>query len=519
MSRFSKFTIGLISFGLVVGLVGAVGWAEEAAVRDIGSRRELFVDHYLIDRLEGTRLKLCKPKPAETVLKCDRPWEGLSTIAGHVIKVGQTYRMNYGARNKAADVSHICLAESQDGIHWTKPNLGLVEVAGSRENNVLSTILRKKGVLIASALFPGFGFIDTRAGVPPSERYKAISVNSSPEKNWKEKPHRYICGDPFKHVWVWVSADRLKWKLLHDEPVLTVAMPNSFDAGQICFWSESEQLYICYFRYIPPERSFGKFYRLVARITSPDLLHWSKPVKMKFGDYGLISPEQLYGTTTQPYFRAPHIYIALAPRFMHKRRVLTDEQCVALGISPDEWLANDCTDAVLMTSRGGDLFDRTFMEAFVRPGIGSANWTSRTNFPVYGVVQTGPTEMSIYVNRHYAHKSWHIQRMTLRLDGFASVHGPYAGGEMVTKPLKFKGKRLEINYSTSAAGSVRVEIQDADGNPIPGFALEDCPEIIGDQIERTVSWKQGSDLSALAGKPVRLRFVLKDADLYALRFQ
>ena len=515
MSRFSKFTIGLMSFGFVVGLAGAVGQAEEAAVRDIGSRRELFVDRYLIDRLEGTRLELCEPKPAEAVLKCDRPWEGISTIGGHVIKIGQTYRMNYMARTKADDVLLDCLAESQDGIHWTKPNLGLVEVAGSRENNVLGMRLRKSHVIIVRDPYPGFGFIDTRAGVPPSERYKAITVTSGPDEKWKEEPHRYICNDPFKHLWVWVSADRLKWKLLHDQPVSTVGrLSNAFDAGQVCFWSESEQRYICYTRYV------GKgFYRLVARTTSPDLLHWSKPVKMKFGDYGLVPPEQLYYTTTEPYFRAPHIYIALAPRFMHKRRVLTDEQCVAIGISPGEWLANDCTDTVLMTSRGGDLFDRTFMEAFVRPGIGLANWTSRTNFPLHGVVQTGPTEMSIYVNRHYAHKSWHIQRMTLRLDGFASVHGPYAGGEMVTKPLKFKGKQLEINYSTSAAGSVRVEIQDADGKPIPDFALEDCPEIIGDQIERTVSWKQGSDVGALAGKPIRLRFVLKDADLYSLRFQ
>ncbi len=519
MSRSSKFTIGLMSFGLIVGLAGAVGQAEEAAVRDIGSRRELFVDHYLIDRLEGTRLELCKPKPAETVLKCDRPWEGINSLGEHVIKTGQTYRMNYLARTKAQDVYCCCLAESSDGIHWTKPNLGLVEVAGSRENNVLGVRLRKNHVITVRDPNPGFGFIDTRAGVPPSERYKAITVTSGPDEKWKEGPHRYICTDPFKHVWVWVSADRLKWKLLHDEPVLTVGrLYNSFDGGKVCFWSESEQLYICYFRYMDCGLGKGP-YRLVARTTSPDLQHWSKPVKMKFGDYGLVPPEQLYFTTTKPYFRAPHIYVALAPRLMYKRRVLTDEQCVALGISPGEWLANDCSDTVLMTSRGGAPFDRTFMGASVRPGIGSANCTSRTNFPVYGVVQTGPTEMSIYVNRHFTHKSWHIQRMALRLDGFALVHGPYAGGEMVTKPLKFKGKQLDINYSTSAAGSVRVEIQDADGKPIPGFALEDCPEIIGDQIERTVSWKQGPDLSALAGKPVRLRFVLKDADLYALRFQ
>jgi hypothetical protein len=90
---------------------------------------------------------------------------------------------------------------------------------------------------------------------------------------------------------------------------------------------------------------------------------------------------------------------------------------------------------------------------------------------------------------------------------------------MVTKPLTFAGKTLQINFSTSAAGSVRVEIQDAAGKPIPGFALDDCPEIYGDRIEHAVAWRQVNDLGKLAGQPVRLRFVMKDADLYAIRFQ
>jgi hypothetical protein len=90
---------------------------------------------------------------------------------------------------------------------------------------------------------------------------------------------------------------------------------------------------------------------------------------------------------------------------------------------------------------------------------------------------------------------------------------------LVTKPLAFAGQLLEINYSTSAAGSVRVEIQDASGRPLPGFSLADCPEIIGDEIERAVQWKRGADVSSLARKPVRLRFVLKDADLFAIQFR
>ena len=78
---------------------------------------------------------------------------------------------------------------------------------------------------------------------------------------------------------------------------------------------------------------------------------------------------------------------------------------------------------------------------------------------------------------------------------------------------------MTINYSTSAAGGIRVEIQDADGGAVGGYTLAECQEIIGDQIERVVSWKGGADVSKLAGRPVRLRLVMKDADLYSIRFR
>ena len=94
----------------------------------------------------------------------------------------------------------------------------------------------------------------------------------------------------------------------------------------------------------------------------------------------------------------------------------------------------------------------------------------------------------------------------------------FDGGKVTTKPLIFEGNRLVVNFSTSAAGSVQVEIQDKNGKPIDGYTLSDCPEIYGDEIEQTVKW-DGHDVSSLANKPVRLHFVLRDADLFAFGFQ
>ena len=94
----------------------------------------------------------------------------------------------------------------------------------------------------------------------------------------------------------------------------------------------------------------------------------------------------------------------------------------------------------------------------------------------------------------------------------------YDSGELITKPIMFSGNRMLLNYSTSAVGSLRVELQDKQGQPFPDFALDDCPEIYGDRVDNAVSWKASTDVSSLAGKTVRIRIVLRDADLFALRF-
>jgi hypothetical protein len=135
------------------------------------------------------------------------------------------------------------------------------------------------------------------------------------------------------------------------------------------------------------------------------------------------------------------------------------------------------------------------------------------------VVPTGKDELSFYILEGYHLPSEHVRRAVLRTDGFVSASAPYSGGELVTKPIIFQGTALVINYSTSAAGGVRVEIQDLDGKPVPGFRLVDSRELFGDSVEQEVRWDGGPDVSAVQGRPVRLRFVMKDADLYSFQFR
>ena len=159
------------------------------------------------------------------------------------------------------------------------------------------------------------------------------------------------------------------------------------------------------------------------------------------------------------------------------------------------------------------------MEGFIRPGIGHENWISRTNYPALNVVPTGKEEISIYVNQNYAQPTAQVRRYTLRVDGFVSIQSPYGGGTWTSKPLFYKGASLHLNFATSAAGHIRVEIRDQQGQPIPGFELDQCVTVIGNDTDRVVQWNEGGSVEKLAGQIVQLHFEMADADLYSMQFR
>ena len=457
-------------------------------ILNIGSRLELFVDTFLIEKQDNVHHILHAPEDAGLVLSFDKPWEGPFCGYATIIKDSGIYRLYYrGLPEAGKDGSSdetTCYAESEDGINWTRPDLGIYEVSGTRNNNII--------LADAAPVTHNFSpFLDTREGINPKSKYKALG------------------GTKQSGLIAWVSEDGIHWNILQEEPVFTEGV---FDSQNVSFWSQSENCYVCYFRTWTKVGYSG--FRTVSRTTSKDFINWSDPVEMDFGN---TAAEHLYTNQTAPYFRGPHIYVAIAARFMPERQVLTEDQARRLNVNPKYF--NDCSDAVLMTSRGGNKYSRTFMEGFIRPGIGLQNWVSRSNYPALNVVQTGPAEMSVYLNQDYAQPTSHLHRYTLRIDGFISLNASYDGGEMSTKPLRFTGDTLFLNFSTSAAGFIKVEILDIEGKSIKGFELENAKELIGNEIEKAVSWQGNPDLTKLMDKPVRLRFVMKDADLYSLRFK
>lgn len=454
---------------ILLGLLVTSARGDDAA--RIGSRLEPFVDDFLIERMEGVELQLQHPVPRETVITFDAPWEGDTSAYVTVFKDGDRYRMYYrGSGGDSGTAEVTCTAESPDGIHWTKPKLGLFEVAGTKENNVVWIV---KG---GHAFVP---FKDTNPSAKPDETYKAVAPTSGDAKG--------------AVLYTYVSRDGYHWKQLGTEPIIT---DGKFDSQNLAFWDAERKEYVCYYR------DYRNSTREIKRSTSKDFVRWTPGEWVTYN----LAPEQYYTNAIIPYFRAPHIYVGFPKRFVLDRKAVESHRFP--GVS----------DGVFISSRDGLVFHK-WPQGFHRPGLDQENWTDRNNMAAWGILELTPGETSIYYSQHYRHPTNGMVRTTIRTDGFVSVHAGSKAGEMVTKPLVFDGKELVINYSTSAVGGVQVEIQDADGKPVSGFALDDCPVIYGDEIERVVKWKSGSDVSSLAGKPIRLRFKMTDADLYSMRFR
>jgi hypothetical protein len=258
----------------LAALIAAVSAIPEvSAAIPLGARLELFVDDFLVERFDGTALKLPEPVLAGVALRFDRPWEGAFCGYVTVLRDGDRFRMYYrglpkAGRDGVAD-EVTCCAESRDGISWQKPNLRLFELHGTRDNNV---------VLAGQAPFShNFALLlDTRSGVPADERYKAMAGTSD------------------KGLFGFVSADGLHWRRCRDTPLVT---KGAFDSQNVAFWSDAEQSYALYLR----TWTSGEFrgFRTVSRATSPDFVNWSEPVAMSFGD---TPQEPLY---TSPKLRRP----------------------------------------------------------------------------------------------------------------------------------------------------------------------------------------------------------------------
>jgi hypothetical protein len=496
---------------------------------DIGSRRELWVDSALIERIEGhAGLRLHHPTPRELAITTEEPWEGNGTNYVTVFQDGDRYRMYYRGGHYSYEPGHgrsthrdvYCYAESPDGVVWTKPELGLFTWDGSKKNNIVWD-----GVG-AHAFVP---FKDANPNCSAEAKYKALGVGGK------------------KHgLYAFASSDGIHWSLIYPEPVIT---KGAFDSQNLAFWDTQRHEYREYHRDFRNGRD-------IRTSTSKDFVHWTEPEWLSYRvvvnpgraekaaqplPLDVIEPPastypagrigELYTNQIVPYFRAPQLLLGFPTRYIDHGWIEAAKGWPRLEYrqvrgknSRREGTA--VTDGMFIAGRDRQQFS-VWPESFIRPGLRTHDtWFYGDIYQAWGLVETksaiedAPPELSMYVTERIGQeKGARLRRYTLRLDGFVSLEAPLAGGELITKPLIFQGNKLTLNFSTSAAGTIRVELQSPNGQPVPGFALNDCDLLLGDSLDQTVSWKRQTDVSRLTGQPVRLRFAIQDADVYSLQFR
>jgi hypothetical protein len=484
---------------VVLGLfgMGPTASADDPGVIEIDTRRELFVDEFLIDRRENLELRLQAPVPRAVVLEHDAPWEGSGCGYHTIFRDGAVIRMYYIAADLTnADGSKMasrpvfaCYAESRDGLHWRKPELGLFEFAGSRKNNIVWT---------STKLDNFTPFKDENPNCRPDERYKAVALGLG-------GLHAYR------------SADGIRWSPLSEHAVIT---KGAFDTQNNAFWDPLRKHYWCY------NRDFHNGIRDIRVATSADFRTWTEPQRLAF----VASPDEpLYTNQVRPYDRAPHVFLGFPTRYIERRWSPTFDALPDLAhrrarMKFDPRFGTAVTDGQFMASRDGRVFHR-WDETFLRPGPERKdNWLYGDGYQNLGLIETAaedptaPHELSIYVVEGNWKHATRLRRYTLRVDGFVALHARQKSGALFTKPILFRGTTLSLNFATSAAGNLRVEIDDLMGCPLPGFAQADCDEIFGDSLDRAVTWKGRADVGRLAGKPVRLCVVMSDADLFSFQF-
>lgn len=472
---------------VILMLVGSLAPRTRAAsdtksLNDLTGPWQLMVDDYCVAEKTNV-VRTYHPfekHPGNPVLTYDRPWEGTNIyLYGTVLpdESGRGFRMWYHALPGDGDAYRLLYATSDDGIKWHKPNLGVVEYKGSKNNNIF--IRRGKRDHIPSV-------IHTPWEKDPGRRYKMINFDGDPAKNG------YVCA---------FSPDGLHWTDASAKPVFS----KGGDVSQF-LWDPHAGQYLGFVK--NNVNVSGMRRRAVARTASKNILSWADPqlvlVPDTFDDRWAkgIQRTHFYGLSAFAY---ESMYLGFLWVFR-----ATD----------DEGYFDGPVHLELVTSRDGV---RWFREEGERPPIlelgKDGTWDDGMHYtPQHPLLVDG--KLWLYYGgfdcTHAAPAPWHgsIGLAMLRKDGFASLDAGEKTGIILTKKLAKTAGPLRLNYQCRAGGSIRVETLDAEGKPLSGYTRDDCKPLTGDNLDQTVTWNNRSELP-VADAPIRLRFVMENASLYS----
>jgi len=501
---------------------GRFDWVDEKGNK-VNTDRDVMIDKYSArfvphDIPHGIRLFAEKPQREIPFIPTDKPWDKWGIGVETLIHGGEKYRLWAFC---SSDRLHLrqCYLESTDGIHWEKPNLGLVKFEGSRENNLLNVRFCRFSIGKAAPSCTDSKmsvFIDPNA--PPEERYKTVWTSKITQEEFRKKykdkrPWSYYAVEkPAPEVAVLkaaVSPDGYRWKELPDP--ITIEMNDTQD---ICYFDKKLQKYVLYTRdrmvgsRAPGIPYPGGFHKRVSRRAI------GRTESKNFRQFPLseiiIEPESDMLPTDHFY---TNCYTTIPGASDHHLMFPTVYNC-----------GDDDTRLLLYSSYNGKNWHRVpgppllDSQPFGEPDGGcffaSPNLVERPNGD-WILPYRGFDVPHKYPRGNYRCESGLLVWQKGRLVG---IEAPEVG-EFSTVAFILPGSKLRINALTKRAGYIKVEVVDFDGNPIKGHTFEDSDPIIGDQYRKIVTWNEDSDLGVAPGTPVWFRFKMKFAKLYCLDFE
>lgn len=443
--------------------------------------RRLFLDAMVVEASEGLErvFHAAQKHPANPLIEKAHPWEGWGPyLYGTVLWDEGKLRMWYqGIGGESADVSY---AESDDGIRWTRPVLGIVSYEGSTENNIVGP----RGVCHIPSVI--------RVPDPPSA-----------DKRWAMYGY---AGD--QGAAVAYSPDGLRWNW--DRPP---AQQRLFETSDVTNFFHDPYAR----RYVATYKTVNRRHRAVGVAVSDDGLDWRKPVDGAVFGADDLDPDatQIYGMPVFPY---QGLYIGL-PWIYHARWIKYGEYTEPSVMHEAQEGSPRTVDVQLAWSWDLRQWTRTPDRApFIPLGPADA-FDSKMIYTARAPVRVGDDLHFYYGGFNAAHDETPVDGAiglaVLRLDGFCSMRAGERAGWLISRREVFNTPRVVINAKCAAGGRIVAELLDRHDRVIPGFSRDECAPFTGDAVSHTLTWTTDAFPEDLRDKDKKIRFHLQSADLYS----
>ena len=470
----------------LLGVFAGVSCVAEAPW-NVGAAKQLFIDTRFIARSENVVLHM---NPAQKMGRIVD--ENGNHFQAHVSRVFE----DQGKIRLYTGAGGLNIIESDDGIHFKH--------VGDIPDGILPTV-----------------YLDPH-DTDPAKKYKLFRVES-------QTPF-----DPATDgVIAYYSADGLAFTRAGR------VLPFYTDNPQVVWWDPRVGNYVIYLRALQLN---NENQRRIARIETDDVLKpW--PYTATPDDKIFFTPanttvvlqadaqddpfSDIYYNAATLYPDAQDAYFMFTAQFRH---FSPQRQPFIRPKVAGQWEDFGLLEIQLAVSRDGIVWQRPSREPYFPTGLADEwdrwyavmcpGFVKRGNYLYQYYMSSGRTHDSVVLRPEYDYVTdlGGVGLLKQRVDGFVSADADHHGGWLETPLLTFSGKRLRLNIDTGSMGTAFVELRDADGTPIPNYALGDCEEIGGNFIDQAVYWKGNSDVSALAGRPIRIFFKLTRAKLYSFVF-